>query len=481
MPTRAHPIRSPRRASSPRRAPWLALVLALALHALAPAARAEAQTAAPVAAAPAVAIAADLAPAPEGGTRLSVVLSRPVEARAFVMERPDRAIVDLPEVNFQLPPEAGRRREGVVASYRYGLFAPGRSRIVIDLAQAATVARVATATRPRDGATLLTIDLARSDRDAFRRAAVAPEPARPRPAPAREAVDARPLVIVDAGHGGTDPGAIAANGVFEKDIVFGVAQGLVQRLEASGRVRVRMTRERDVFVPLADRVRIARDARADLFVSIHADSISAAPQVRGATVYTGSERATDAESARLADRENTADAAAGADPGEGPGDVADILQELTLRETRGFSARFAQGLLGQLGRVMEMSAKPHREAGFRVLRSPDVPSVLVELGYLSSKRDLDLLLSEEWRGRVTAQMAGAIETFFSARLPAPGPALAGRGADAPRVVDGAESPRPEPSEPPRLGPSEPPRFGRAARAASRAAQAEPGPAAPVSP
>ncbi|ACA20129.1 N-acetylmuramoyl-L-alanine amidase [Methylobacterium sp. 4-46] len=376
---------------------------------------------------PAVAIAAELSPAPEGGTRLSVVLSRPVEAKAFVMERPDRAIIDLPEVNFQLPLETGRRREGLVASFRYGLFAPGRSRIVIDLAQTATVARVATSSRKRDGATLLTIDLARADRDAFRRAAVAPAPpAAPKAVPA-SAGDTRPLVIIDAGHGGTDPGAIAANGAFEKDIVFGVARDLARRLEQGGRVRVRMTRESDVFVPLGERVRIARDARADLFISIHADSISAAPQVRGATIYTGSEKATDAESARLADRENKADQAAGADSAEGPGDVADILQELTLRETRGFSARFAQGLLGQLDRVMEMSSKPHREAGFRVLRSPDVPSVLVELGYLSSKHDLDLLLSDAWRAKVTTRMAEAIEAFFAAR-PAPVPAVVARSS-----------------------------------------------------
>ncbi|MEH3147141.1 MAG: N-acetylmuramoyl-L-alanine amidase [Methylobacterium frigidaeris] len=407
----------------PRLRTWAAILLA-ALPAV-PA------TAAGPAEAPAVAIAAETAPAAEGGSRLTVVLSRPVEARAFVMERPDRAIIELPEVNFQLPPQTGRRREGVIGSYRYGLFAPGRSRIVIDLAQTATIARVATTPRARDGATLLTIDLARSDRDGFRRAAVVPAPPPETPAASAETGDARPLVIVDAGHGGTDPGAIAANGAFEKDIVFGVAQDLVRRLEAGGRLRVRMTRDRDVFVPLAERVRIAREARADLFVSIHADSISAAPQVRGATIYTGSERATDAESARLADRENKADAAAGADAGEGPGDVADILQELTLRETRGFSARFAQGLRTRLGRVMEMSAKPHREAGFKVLRSPDVPSVLVELGYLSSQRDLDLLLSEEWRGRVTAEMSSAIETFFAGRQ-SQGPALAESAASSGR-------------------------------------------------
>ncbi|SFF53880.1 N-acetylmuramoyl-L-alanine amidase [Methylobacterium ajmalii] len=439
MPTRARPIRLPLRAA------LVALGLLAPLPGLAAPERPaverqmpERQAAERAAAdRPAVAIGAEISAVPEG-TRLTVVLSRPVEARAFVMERPDRAIVDLPEVNFQLPSEAGRKRDGLVASYRYGLFAPGRSRIVIDLAQAATVARVATTTRPRDGATLLTIDLARSDREAFRRAAQPAAPARAEGPPARDPVDSRPLVIVDAGHGGIDPGAIAGNGVYEKDIVFGVAQGLVQRLEATGRIRVQMTRDRDVFVPLAERVRIARDARADLFVSIHADSISAAPQVRGATIYTGSEKATDAESARLADRENKADAAAGADQGEGPGDVATILQELTLRETRGFSARFAQGLLTNLSGVMEMSVKPHREAGFRVLRSPDVPSVLVELGYLSSKRDLDLLLSDEWRTKVTAQMAGAIERFFAGRLPPAGQAMTALNADGLRLSRAAE-------------------------------------------
>uniref|UniRef100_UPI0035CBF3E1 N-acetylmuramoyl-L-alanine amidase n=1 Tax=uncultured Methylobacterium sp. TaxID=157278 RepID=UPI0035CBF3E1 len=333
---------------------------------------------------PAVAIAAELASGP-GGTKLTLTLSKAVEARAFVMERPDRAVIDLAEVNFQLDHETGRRRDGLVQSFRYGLFAPGRSRIVVDLAGPATVGRIETATRPRDGAVLLTVPFQRAEREAFRRAAVSAGLA---PAPAQAVTpagpaDRRPLIMVDAGHGGIDPGAIAVGGVFEKDIVFGFAQALVARLEANGRYRVAMTRDRDVYVPLAERVRLARDAKADLFVSIHADSISAAPQVRGATIYTGSERATDSESAKLAERENKADAAAGADAGDGPAEVADILQELTLRETRGFSSSFSRTLMGQLGPVMEMSTKPQREAGFRVLRSPDVPSVLVELGYLS--------------------------------------------------------------------------------------------------
>jgi N-acetylmuramoyl-L-alanine amidase len=365
----------------------------------------------------AVAIGAELGPGANGATKLTLTLSKAIEARAFVMERPDRAVIDLAEVNFQLGPEAGRNREGVVASFRYGLFAPGRSRIVVDLAQPATVGRIETATRPRDGAVLLSIEFQRADRDAFRRAAVAsdPSPAIRKAATVPEPADARPLIMIDAGHGGTDPGAIAVTGVFEKDIVFAFAQALVARLEAGGRYRVRMTRDRDVFVPLSERVRLAREASADLLVSIHADSISSAPQVRGATIYTGSERATDSESAKLAERENRADASAGTETVEGPAQVADILQELTLRETRSFSSGFAKGLMAQLGPVMELSPKPHREAGFKVLRSPDVPSVLVELGYLSSKRDLDLLQSEAWRADVTGGMAKAIDAFFGNR------------------------------------------------------------------
>lgn len=363
----------------------------------------------------AVAIAADLS-SQGAQSKLTLTLSKAVEARAFIMERPDRVVIDLPEVNFQLDSDSGRRRDGVVQSFRYGLFAPGRSRIVIDLASPATVGRIDTVTRPRDGAVLMTIPLQRVDRDSFRKAAASSDP-RPAPAQAAKAAntDPRPLIVIDAGHGGTDPGAIASTGVFEKDIVFGFAQDLAEKLNAAGRYRVQMTRDRDVFVPLNERVRIAREAKADLFISIHADSISSAPQVRGATIYTGSEKATDAESAKLAERENKADAAAGAEAAEATPDIADILQELTLRETRGFSSSFARNLMGQLAPVMEMSTKPHREARFVVLRSPDVPSVLVELGYLSSKRDLEKLQDPDWRAGVTGSMAKAIEQFFATR------------------------------------------------------------------
>jgi N-acetylmuramoyl-L-alanine amidase len=366
----------------------------------------------------AVAISAELK-SEAGKARLAFVLSRPVEARSFVMERPDRVVIDLPEINFQLPAEAGRRREGLVAFYRYGLFAPGRSRIVVELAQPALPSAIEVAARTSDGATILAVELVKADREAFRRAAKSGREAANDPlvtgsvaAPA----DKRPLIALDAGHGGIDPGAVASTGAFEKDIVFGFVKRLKQHLEDTGRYRVLLTRDQDVFIALDERVRLARAAKADLFVSLHADSISAAPHIRGATVYTGSEQATDAESANLADRENKADAVGGVEARDGPSEVADILQDLTLRETRSFSHRLARNLLGAIDPVMALSKKPHREAAFRVLRAPDVPSVLVELGYLSSRKDIDLLTSKAWQDSSAAAMTAAIDRYFGARV-----------------------------------------------------------------
>jgi N-acetylmuramoyl-L-alanine amidase len=374
---------------------------------------------------PTVAISAEVSN--EGAkTQLRVTLSRPVPVHAFLMQRPDRVIVDLPDVNFQLPTESGQKRSGLIASFRYGVFAPGRSRMVLDLAQPAVVARLEVAT-DADGIAQLVLELVRTDRQAFRKAVEATEP-EPEITTGSVAVrpdrrpDQRPVIAIDAGHGGVDPGAIAATGAYEKDIVFGFADRLRGRLEASGRYRVVMTRAADVFVPLDERVRVARAAKADLFISIHADSISAAPHVRGLTVYTGSEQASDNESQRLAERENTADAAGGLHLDSAPSEVADILQDLILRETRSFSQRFARKLVGTVDPVMTLSKKPQRQAAFRVLRAPDVPSVLVELGYLSSKKDIDLLLSDSWRDRSTAAMTVAIDRFFATRLAVQGPA-----------------------------------------------------------
>ena len=367
-------------------------------------------------------VAAAVATQVEGDrTEFRVTLSEPVEASAHLMEGPDRVIVDLPEVAFHLAAENGKKRDGLIASYRYGLFAPGRSRVVIDLAEPAVVANIRAERDASGSASTLVVELKRVERDEFRRAQVAsvatmaPTASPSRPAMA-ETRDDRPRIVIDPGHGGIDPGAAGANGIVEKDLVLGFAQLLKKKLESSGSYKVVLTRDNDAFVSLGDRVRAARAAKADLFISIHADSLAGGQDVRGLTVYTGSERASDADSARLADRENKADAVAGIDSSEGPDEVLDILQELTSRETRTFSHRFAGRLVGELDAVAQLNKNPRREAGFKVLRAHDVPSVLLELGYLSSRKDLDLLISDEWRSKAIASMAVAIDRFFATRL-----------------------------------------------------------------
>lgn len=367
---------------------------------------------------PALAVAADLRN--EGSaTRLTVTLSRTVQPTAFVLRRPDRAVVDLPDVNCQLPPDSLRRRVGLVAGLRCGLIAAGRTRLIVDLAGAAEIARLEVVDTPIDTVKHLLVDFirqepTRSGAGARAESVRADEPGTTGSLPAGQQAW-RPLVAIDAGHGGIDPGTTASTGDFEKDVVLAFARSLRDRLVASDRVRVTMIRDADVFVPLDDRVRIARAAGADLFVSIHGDSI-ASPSVRGATIYTGAERATDAESARLAERENEADRAGGILPAEARAGVSDILHELTLRETRGLSHRFAGMLHSGLAPTMRFSQQPHREAGFRVLRAADMTSVLVELGYLSNAQDVNLLLSDDWRRRASAGMADAIERFFGPRL-----------------------------------------------------------------
>lgn len=371
---------------------------------------------------PIVAISAEL-DVGEDLTSLVFVLSEHVDAHAFVMSNPDRVIIDLPKVNFQIPPEVVEPG-GLIASYRFGMFATDRSRIVIDLSDAALVESVETTIRASDRAALLSIRLAVAERTAFEEAvgrdsrAVLESTMTTASLRDLDAApgDDRPVIVLDPGHGGVDPGAVARGGVLEKDIVLAVAARLRDRLEEGGGYRVVMTRDSDIFVALGERVRIAQQVQADLFVSIHADSISSAPQVSGLTVYTGAERASDRESAQLADRENRADAAAGVEETQMPDDVADILHELTLRETRGFSHGFAGRLVEELDGVARLNKNPHRQAGFRVLSAPDVPSVLLELGYLSSKRDIELLLSEAWRDKATTAIADAITRYFTTRF-----------------------------------------------------------------
>jgi N-acetylmuramoyl-L-alanine amidase len=351
-------------------------------------------------------------------TRLTFTLSEPVTPQVTALQGPDRLVLDLPEVNFQLPPDAGRKPQGLVKSYRYGLFARGRSRVVIDLAQPALPARVSTQPVLGGVAHTLTLELRKADRDAFLRAVgSAREQAEAVPEkPATPAGDTRPVVVIDPGHGGLDSGAIGVGNTIEKDVVFAFATELRQKLEKTGQVRVVMTRETDTFVSLPERVRIAQANDASLFVSVHADTLAVSPEVRGLTVYTNSDKASDAEAARLADTENRADMLAGVDTTESPEEVAGILSDLTRRETRTYSHLFARTLVGQMTNASKLNKNPTRAAGFRVLKAPDVPSALIELGYLSSKGDVENLTAPGWRDKASDSVATAITTFLAPKL-----------------------------------------------------------------
>lgn len=363
--------------------------------------------------------------------RLVFELSAPIEATAFVLAGPDRVIVDLPQVAFSIDPEIGKaskpRRQrtrlvkaaGLITSFRFGQLGQGKSRIVIDLGAPARVLRANCETGAGEAKSRLVIELARTDRAAFAaavrnaRAALA-EAAGTKTAEKVPAAPDKPIVMIDPGHGGIDRGAMV-NGLIEKDLVFDFAKALAAKLAAGGRVMTVMTRDDDSFVPLSERVRMARDDKAALFVSIHADTLSDASDVAGATVYTVSDRASDAEAARVAEKENQSDAAAGLDWGDAAPDVSDILFDLTRRETRAYSHVFARTLVNYWKFAGRLNKNPQRSAGFRVLKAPDVPSVLLELGYLSNEKDDVALTSAEWRDKASSRVAEAIEAFFAAR------------------------------------------------------------------
>jgi len=252
-----------------------------------------------------------------------------------------------------------------------------------------------------------------------------PRPSRIEAAPGRQRVQivppnsqtVRPVVILDPGHGGIDGGTVSRNGTLEKQIVLAFARELRKKLQETGRFDVYMTRNDDKFISLGKRVKFARARKADLFMAIHADSLRKRG-VRGATVYTLSEKASDAEAAALAEKENNADFIGGVDLGDDTGEVAGILLDLALRETKNHSIYFARRLVKNLQPVAPLNRRPMRSAGFKVLRAPDVPSVLLELGYLSNRHDESNLNSLRWRRMAATAVTAAIEGFFSPEVAA---------------------------------------------------------------
>ncbi|MDX2233374.1 MAG: N-acetylmuramoyl-L-alanine amidase [Hyphomonadaceae bacterium] len=367
--------------------------------------------------APAVVRGAAVQPLADGAVRITVTLDRPAPARHFLLTGPDRLVVDVAgaRVGFAAPPPCG----GLVRAVRHGARPGGTARLVFDLNGAAAV----TAQPAARASNRLVFVLSAPDAAGKALGDAPPPPLEARPPagedlalPVRPGAGARAVarsaalrtVVIDAGHGGHDPGALGAHGGREKAIVLAAALRLREELEARGGYRVVLTREGDVFLPLEERLRIARDQRADLFISLHADA-NENRNARGASVYTLSERG-GARARGLMEAQDW-DIDLG-DEARSPA-VHRILLDLAQRETTNRSADFAQALIGQLGGVSPLLRNTHRSAGFFVLLAPDVPAVLVELGFMTNGQDEARLKDPAERRRVMAAVADAIDVYFA--------------------------------------------------------------------
>ena len=351
-------------------------------------------------------------------TRFVLELSEEPAYRVFTLASPYRVVIDLAELDWSLPSEVTPKSGGVITMLRHGLFAPGTTRVVLDADQPVAVKAVFLLPPNGTYAHRLVIDLAKVDSGEFAASqqTFASEKPLPKPEPITRsqvaAGDDRITVVIDPGHGGVDPGATGRSGIYEKHIVLSFAKELARVLEQEGRYNVVMTRDRDIFVKLGDRRETARRAGADLFISVHADSHGDAG-LRGTSVYTLSEKSSDSVAAQLAAKENKADLIAGIELEEHPDEVSSILLDLTQRETMNLSARFATMLVEDLKGRTELLRNSHRFAGFVVLKAHDVPSVLVELGFLSNPKDEMKLKSEKERAQLVSGLVEAVNRYFA--------------------------------------------------------------------
>lgn len=358
--------------------------------------------------------------------RFLIEISDPVDVKVFTLTNPNRVVIDMPEVLWRVSGEARPSGRGAINSYRFGLFRKGNSRFVIDLKAPAKIDPVQVLAPDGSYSFRLAVDLTPTTPEAFvnnsgwpggnQVASLEPPPVAP-PPPLRNT--GKRTIVLDAGHGGIDPGTHGQSGLQEKDIVLAVAKELRKALEATGRYNAALTRDTDVFIPLRERVNISRAARGDLFVSLHIDS-NEQRTVRGASVYTLSESASDIESRKLADKENMSDVIAGVDLRGENNPVASILIDLAQRDTMNRSARFAETVVTSLPvATLVRPTTPHRSAGFAVLKAPDVPAVLIELGYLSNTKDEAEMATGAWRAKVAQAIAKAIDSHFSVETAAP--------------------------------------------------------------
>lgn len=371
-------------------------------------------------------------------TRLVLDLSAKADFRAFVLDNPYRLVVDMPSFSWHAGNVDKSAASGITAM-RQGNLQPGISRLVFDLNRPIAVRSAFVLPRAEGRPDRLVIDFsaissaafqtektkvhgtlnvkdsaanyAASTQGAEQRTASLNNNSIPTPS-SKPAPTVKPLIVIDPGHGGVDPGAIGHNKLMEKQVVLALSRELKSQLEATGRYRVIMTRDSDKFIKLSDRVKFARQHGGDLFISIHADSIEKS-NVRGASVYTLSEKASDAQTAKLAAKENRADLVAGIDLSVEDEDVANILVDLAMRDTTNQAKFFANSVVGTFkGIGLRVLDNTHRSAGFAVLKAPDIPSVLVEAGFMSNRSEAELLNTTEYRKKVAKALVNGVDVYF---------------------------------------------------------------------
>ncbi len=392
-------------------------------------------------------------------TRVVIELSEKINFKAFILpaeaNRPYRLVVDLPDFNWKagsIPPP----KKTTVQDVRSGTLKSGIKRLVIDLRKPAQIKKAFILPADSRKPTRLVIDFKTISRQAFAATSrktlgslnvgspdlktiiakqtgttnktkklknISPKgiitpPRKPTTTKIkqpikRKAPQRKPLIVIDAGHGGADPGAPGANHTHEKNVTLSTSKELKRQLERTGRYRVTLTRSKDKYLKLYKRVSIARKKEADLFISLHADSIGKS-NIRGASIYTLSNKASDAQTAKLAARENQVDLIAGVDLSHEDKDVANILIDLAMRDTMNQSTFFANTVVSKMrSHHIRLLQKPHRYAGFAVLKAPDIPSVLIEMGFMSNKKEAQLLSTSSYQQKIAAAVTDSVNAYFT--------------------------------------------------------------------
>ncbi len=355
-----------------------------------------------------------------GSARLVFDADAEFDYNVFLLTAPKRLVIDVKHSKVNSKLEQDVKKNTLLSNLRVGATPNGDTRIAFDLKQPAIVKKAFMLPPQSNFGWRFVVDLEVATEKEFashvgnQHAFISHnmnKSSKPQQNKFISKNNAKKIIVLDPGHGGQDPGAIGCSGVYEKNITLAMAKELKQILDKNGQYKVYLTRNRDVFIPLRERVRIARRYKADLFLSIHADS-ARNKNAKGLSVYTLSETASDKEAAALAERENKADVIAGMDFAEHSKEVSDVLINLAQRETMNRSSEFANFMVQEMRKSVKLLDNTHRFAGFAVLKAPDVPAILLEMGYLSNRHEEKLLRQSSYRKKLAKSASVAIDRYF---------------------------------------------------------------------